>query len=268
MPTKVYIVKAMVFLVVMYRYESWTTKKAELWRIDAFLLCWRRLLRVPWTSRRSNQSILKEINSEYSLEGLILKLKLENLPPNANSQLIGKDPDTGQDWGQEEKEVTDDEMVEWHHQFNGHESEQTWGDSEGQGSLACCSPWSHKVGCDWVTEQQQRIYSQDSKFCHLRLLYKYHNTRKGSVWCLSCNYRAVNSSYHSYYWCHHSSWWCCYAASPSWGSCLRAIYVVPTALPSLLPSLPCSLLRTPLCVSHNVFSPTFSMQHQTLLTGQ
>ena len=78
LPTKVHLVKAMVFPVVMYRCESWTIKKAECQRIDAFeLWCWRRLLRVPWTARRSNQSILKEINPEYSLEALMLKLKLQ-----------------------------------------------------------------------------------------------------------------------------------------------------------------------------------------------
>ena len=78
MPTKVNIAKAMVFPVVMYRCESWTMKRAEYWRIDAFeLWCWRRLLRVPWTARRSNQSNLKEINPEYSSEGLMLKLKLQ-----------------------------------------------------------------------------------------------------------------------------------------------------------------------------------------------
>ena len=78
MPKKVCLVKAMVFPVVMYERESWTIKKAEHWKIDAFeLRCWRRLLRVPWTARRSNQSILKEISPEYSLEGLILKLKLQ-----------------------------------------------------------------------------------------------------------------------------------------------------------------------------------------------
>ena len=80
LPTKIHIVKAMVFSVVMYGFESWTLKKAECQRIDAFeLWCWRRLLRVPWTARRSNQSILKEINPEYSLEGLMLKLKLQYL---------------------------------------------------------------------------------------------------------------------------------------------------------------------------------------------
>ena len=78
LPAKVHLVKAMIFPVVMYGYESWTVKKAECWRIDAFeLWCWRRLLRVPWTARRPNQSVLKEISPEYSLEGLMLKLKLQ-----------------------------------------------------------------------------------------------------------------------------------------------------------------------------------------------
>ena len=78
LPTKVYLVKAMIFPVVMHECESWTIKQAEHWRIDAFeLWCWKRLLRVPWTARRSNQSILKEISPEYSLEGLMLKVKLQ-----------------------------------------------------------------------------------------------------------------------------------------------------------------------------------------------
>ena len=86
LPAKVRLVKAMVFPVVMYGYESWTVKKAECRRIDAFeLWCWRRLLRVPWTARRSNQSILKELSPECSLEGLMLKLKLVLWPPHAKS---------------------------------------------------------------------------------------------------------------------------------------------------------------------------------------
>ena len=94
----------MVFLVVMYGCESWTVRKAECWRIDAFeLWCWRRLLRVPWTARRSNQSILKEISPGCSLEGLMLKLKPIFWPPDAKSWLIWKDPDVGKDWRQEEK---------------------------------------------------------------------------------------------------------------------------------------------------------------------
>ena len=105
MPTKVCLVKAMVFPVVMYDCESWTVKKAEHWKIDAFeVWCWRRLLRVPWTARRSNQSILKHLSPECSLERLMLKLKTPILwPPHAKSWLIGKDPDAGRDWGQEEK---------------------------------------------------------------------------------------------------------------------------------------------------------------------
>ena len=99
LPTKVRLVKATVFPVVIHGCESWTMKKGEHQRIDAFeLWCWRRLLRVPWTARRSNQSILKEISPEYSLEGLILKLKTPILwLPDAKSQLIGKDPDAGKD---------------------------------------------------------------------------------------------------------------------------------------------------------------------------
>ena len=114
LPTKVCLVKAMVFPVVMYGCESWTMKKAERQRIDAFeLWCWRRLMRVPWTARRSNQSILKEINPQYSLEGLMLKLKLQYLP-DAKSRLIGKHSDAEKDWRQEEKGTTEDGIVGWH----------------------------------------------------------------------------------------------------------------------------------------------------------
>ena len=88
----------MVFSVVLYGCESWTIKKAGSQRIDAFeLWCWRRLLRVPWTARTSNQSNLKEINSEYSLEGLMLKLKLQSFSSDMKSQLIGKDSDCGKE---------------------------------------------------------------------------------------------------------------------------------------------------------------------------
>ena len=102
------------FSVVMYRCEHWTIKKAEHQRIDVFKLwCWIRLLRVPWTARRSNQSILNEINSEYSLEGLMLKLKFLILwSPYVKSLLTEKEPDAGNNWGQEEKGETEDEMVD------------------------------------------------------------------------------------------------------------------------------------------------------------
>ena len=117
--TKVHLVKAMIFPVVMYGCENWTVKKAESRRIDAFeLWCWRRLLRVAWTTRRSNQSILKEISPGCSLEGLMLKLKLQYF--DGKNWLIEKDPDAGKDWRQEEKGTTEDEMVGWHHRLNGH----------------------------------------------------------------------------------------------------------------------------------------------------
>ena len=117
LPTKVHLVKALVFPVVMYECESWTIKKAECWRIDAFeLWYWGRLLRVPWTARRSNQSVIKEISPEYSLEGLMLKLKLPILwPSDEKNWFIWKDPDAEKDWRREEKGTTEDEMVGWHH---------------------------------------------------------------------------------------------------------------------------------------------------------
>ena len=110
------LVKAMVFPVVMYGCESWTTKKAECQRIDAFeLWCWRGLLRVPWTARRYNQSILKEISPDT--EAPIL------WPPDVKTWLLGKDPEAGKDWRREEKGTTENEMVEWHHRLKGHEFE-------------------------------------------------------------------------------------------------------------------------------------------------
>ena len=110
LPTKVHLVKAMVVPVVIYGCESWTVKKAERRRIDAFeLWCWRRLLRVPWTARRSNQSILKEISPGYSLEGIILKLKLQYFGHLMKRE--GKVSDAGKDWEQEEKGTTEDEMA-------------------------------------------------------------------------------------------------------------------------------------------------------------
>ena len=144
--TKVRLVKAMVFPVVMYGCESWTIKKAEHWRIDAFKLwCWKRLLRVPWTAKRSNQSILKEINPECSLEGLMSKLKLHysgHLMQRADS--LEKTLMLGKTEGKGKRGKREDERAGWHHQLSGQESEQTPGDGEGQGSLACQSPWGGK----------------------------------------------------------------------------------------------------------------------------
>ena len=128
---------------IMYGCESWTTKNAESWRTDAFeLWCWRRLLTIPWTARRSSQSILEEINPDYLLDRLITETPTL-WPLDANSQLTGKDPDAGKDWRQK-KGAREDEIVGWHYQLNGHELEETQGDSERQGSLVCCSPRGRK----------------------------------------------------------------------------------------------------------------------------
>ena len=116
LPTKVRQVKAMVFPWVMYGCESWTVKKAERRRLDAFeLLCWIRLLRVPWTARRSNQSILKEISPGISLEGMMLKLKLQYFGHLMRRVDSLEKTDAGRDWGQEEKGTTEHEMAGWHH---------------------------------------------------------------------------------------------------------------------------------------------------------
>ena len=115
-PTKVRLVKAMLFPMVMYGCESWTVKKAENQRIDAFeLWCWRRLLRVPWTARRSNQCILKEISPEISLERMMLKLKLQYFGHLMRRIDSLEKTDAGRDWGQGEKGMTEDEMSGWNH---------------------------------------------------------------------------------------------------------------------------------------------------------
>ena len=158
LPTKVHLVKAMVFPVVMYGCESWTIKKAEHRRIDAFeLWCWRRLLRVPWTAGRSNQSILKEVSPGCSLEGLMLKLKLQYWPPDEKNWLIWKDPDAGKDWRQEEKGTT------W---LGGWMASPTWWTwvwvNSGSwwwtgrpGMLHCMG--LERVGHDWATELNLQI---------------------------------------------------------------------------------------------------------------
>ena len=145
----------MVFPVVTYGCESWTIKKAEHWRIDAFeLWCWRRLLRVPWTARRSNQSILKEISTGCSLEGLMLKLKLQYFGhPMQRSDSFEKTlmPGKIEGWRRRGRQ-----MVGWHHRLNGHEFKQVLGVGDGQGSLACSSPW----GCKESDPAEQLNWNQ------------------------------------------------------------------------------------------------------------
>ena len=146
----------MIFPGVMYGCESWTIKKAEHQRIDASeWWCWRRLLRVTWTARTSNQSILKEISPEYSLEGPMLKPKLQCLG-HLMGRAVGKDPDTGKDWRQEEEGTIEDKTVEWHHWLNRHESEQTMGDGKLGKPGVLQSMGSQRVRHDQVTKQQQK----------------------------------------------------------------------------------------------------------------
>ena len=161
LPTKFHLVKAMVFPVVMYGYESWTIKKAECWRIDSLeLWYWRRLFRVPWTMRRSNQSILKEISPEYSLEGLMLKLKLQYFGHLMwRTASFEKTLIAGKDWRQEEKGTIEDEMVGWHLWLDGHELEQALRAGDGQGKLVCCSPWDRKESdtTEWLNWMQMVV---------------------------------------------------------------------------------------------------------------
>jgi len=144
-------------------------KKAECRRIDAFeLWCWRRLLRVPWTARRSNKSILKEISwvffgrNDAKAETPIL------WPPHAKSWLIGKDSDAGRDRGQEEKGTTEDEMAGWHHRLNRRESEWTLGVGDGQRGLACCNSW----GCKELDMTEQLNWTEQTVKLFVLVLWK------------------------------------------------------------------------------------------------
>ena len=147
----------MVFPVVMYGCESWTVKKAERWRIDAFeLWCWRRLLspldckEIQTVNPKGNQSQMFIGRTDAEADTPIL------WAPGVKNWLTGKDPHAGKDWKQEEKETTEDEMVEWHHQLDGHELEQAPGAGDGQGSLACCSPWGHKESGTWLSDWTEK----------------------------------------------------------------------------------------------------------------
>ena len=174
LPTKVHLVKAMIFPLVMYGCESWTIKKSEHRRIAAFeLWCWRRLWRVPWTAGRSKNS--KGNQSWIFIGRTDVEAETPKLwAPDAKNWLIGKDPDAGKDWMQKEKGMKEDEMVGWHHCLSGHEFEQTPGDSNGHGSLVCCSP----SGCKeldmtewlkWLTERMFWYFILNCEYFRLDL---------------------------------------------------------------------------------------------------
>ena len=165
MPTKVHQDKAMVFPIVMYGCESWTINKPERWRIYSFeLRWWRRLFRALWTARSSSHSILKKISPEYSLNGLMLKLKLQYFGHLMwRTDTLEKTLIAGKDWKSEEKGTTEDEMVRWHHRLDGHEFENALRVGDGQGSLTCCNPWGWK-GSDmtgwlnWIEHYSGKIW--------------------------------------------------------------------------------------------------------------
>ena len=168
LPPKVCLVNATVFPVVMYGCESWTIKKAEHRRIDAFeLWCWRRLLRVPWTARRSSQSILKASVLGVHWKDWCWSWSSNTLATWCEELTCLKRPDAQKDWRWEEKGTTEDEMVGWHHWLDGHGFEQAPGVGDGWGGLACCSPWGHKQpDTHWATE-----LNQSQLLClHLRIL--------------------------------------------------------------------------------------------------
>ena len=170
----------MVFPVVVYGYESWTIKKAECRRIDAFeLWCWRRLLRVPWTARRSNLSIVKEISPEYSLEGLVLELKLQyfghlmwRTDSFEKTVMLGKIEGGRRSgrWRMRWLDGITDSM---------HMGLSKLGVGDGQGSLVCCSPWGHKEsdmteGLDWTESPDGKITCSQS--------YSWKSIREAPCW--------------------------------------------------------------------------------------
>ena len=183
LPTKVHLVKSLVFPVVMYGCERWTIKKAECWRSDAFKLwCWRRFLRVPWTARRSNQSILKEINPEYSLEGLMLKLNSNTLATWWEKLTYLKGPWCEKDIRQEEKGTTEDGIVGWHQRLDGTwvwVNSRSWCWTRRPGVLQFMG--SQTVGHNLETEQKQ-----GEKFLHFGV---FSLSKQGGVkWYLSYKY--------------------------------------------------------------------------------
>ena len=140
------VVKAMIFPVVTYGCESWTINKSKHWRIDAFepRWCWRRLLRIPWTARKSNQSILKEISPEGSLEGLTRSWNSNSLATWCKERTHWKRLWCWKNWRKEKQGTTEDEMDGSLHQIDWHDFEQALRVGDGQGSLACCNPWGRR----------------------------------------------------------------------------------------------------------------------------
>ena len=204
MPTKAHLVKAMVFPVVMYGCEHWTIKKAEHQRIDAF---WSVVLEKTLENRldcreiklvnpKGNQSFIGGTGAEAEAQAPILG------PPDMKSWLIRKDPDAGKDWRQEEKGMTEDEIVGWHYWLDGHEFEQALGDDEGWGSLACCSPWGRKESdmTEWLNNNKILLsaYSVPGEWSI--------NTHILDEWNMVLIHRNFRTSMESRYWHIYQTW--------------------------------------------------------------
>jgi len=162
--TKVHLVKAMISPIVMHGCKCWTIKKAECRRIDAFeLQCWKRLLRVPWTAKSQCCKESRKSTLNIHWKDWCWSRNSNTLATYAKSWLIVKDPDHGKNWRQKEKGMTEDEMVGWHHQLNGHEFDQSQGAGNGQGSLVCWSPWGSKESdmTEWLNPRSEVVV----KFC-------------------------------------------------------------------------------------------------------
>ena len=197
-PKKASLVKAMVFPVVIYGCESWTVKKAGHQRIDAFeLWCWKRLLRVPWTARRSSQSILKEISSGISLEGLMLKLKLQyfgHLMWRVDSlekslMLGGIEGRRRRGWHR---------MAGWHHWLDGRESEWTPGVGDGQGGLAFCNSWGLKSSdtTEWLNWTELMVENFKEKILkYLSFLYHLKHIIIFAKWNVAFKIRQQDKSW-------------------------------------------------------------------------
>ena len=168
LPTKVHLVKAMVFPVVMCGCESWTIKKAECRWIDAFELWYWRRLESPLDCKEIQPVYPKGDQSWVFIGRTDVEAETPILwPPDAKSWLIWKDPDAGKDWGQEEKGMTEGEMVGWHHRLNGHEFGWTLGVGDGQGDLVSCSPWGHKESdmTKWLNWTELKLQSSGFPDC-------------------------------------------------------------------------------------------------------
>ena len=169
LPTKVRIIKAMVFPVVMYGCESWTVKKAEHRRIDAFeLWCWRRLLRVPWTARRSTSPFWRRSALGFLWKEWCWSWNSSPLATSCEELTHWKRPWCSEGLGQEEKGRTEDEMAGWHYQLEGHEFEWSPGVGNGQGGLACCDSWGRKeTELNWTEDLAMLLkYNEHSFFSY------------------------------------------------------------------------------------------------------